>query len=187
MTVDSDALERFLDRQAIQDVVTRYCRAVDRVDMDLLRTCYHPGAILRGRVVPLDFESFTLTREKFTGTLHFVTNHSSQIEGDRAVAETYVLAHHWGEPAEDPAVNFTSGARYVDLFERRGDAGWRIVERYIIRELTTTLSVESPDGAQPTVTGTGEQAPVSRRDGSDLSYLVPSTHGFRALGMPQQP
>jgi hypothetical protein len=181
MTAQTGALARFLDRQAIEDVVTRYCRAIDRVDMDLLRTCYHPGAVLHGRVVPQDFESFTLTREKFAGTLHFITNHSSQIEGDRAVAETYVLAHHWGEPADDPGVNFTSGARYVDLFERRSDTGWRIVERYIIREMTTTLSVQSPDEAQPAAT---QQPPLSRRDEHDVSYLVPRTHGFPALGVP---
>jgi hypothetical protein len=182
VTTDSNALERFLDRQAIQDVVSRYCRAIDRVDMDLLETCYHRGAVLHGRVVPQNFESFTLTREKFAGTLHFISNHSAQIEGDQAVAETYVLAHHWGEPADDPAVNFTSGARYVDLFERRGDIGWRIVERYIIREMTTALSVRRPDEAPPSETG---EVPLSRRDDSDLSYLVPRNHGFPAIGMPQ--
>jgi hypothetical protein len=83
MTTDG-ALERFLDREAIRDVVTRNCRAIDRTDMDLLRTCHHPGAVLHGRVVPQDFESFTFTREKSAVTLHFITNHSSQIEGDRA-------------------------------------------------------------------------------------------------------
>nr|WP_213245328.1 nuclear transport factor 2 family protein [Gordonia pseudamarae] len=41
----NEQLRDLLDRQAICDVVARYCRAIDRRDFDLLRTCYHPGAV----------------------------------------------------------------------------------------------------------------------------------------------
>ncbi len=34
-----------LARQEIHDVVLRYCRGVDRLDLDLVRDCYHPGAL----------------------------------------------------------------------------------------------------------------------------------------------
>jgi ketosteroid isomerase-like protein len=39
-------LQTLLDRQAISDVLISYCRAVDRADLDLLRSCYHPDAKL---------------------------------------------------------------------------------------------------------------------------------------------
>ena len=38
-------VRQLADRQAIHDVVVRYCRAVDRMDRELLLTCYHPDAI----------------------------------------------------------------------------------------------------------------------------------------------
>ena len=38
------ALQRLLDEDAIKKVHLRYCRAIDRRDFDLLRTCYHPDA-----------------------------------------------------------------------------------------------------------------------------------------------
>ena len=34
-----------LDREAIREVLARYCRAADRCDEDLLRTCYHRDAL----------------------------------------------------------------------------------------------------------------------------------------------
>ena len=39
-----EGLQPLLDRQQIEDVLTRYSRAVDRADIDLLKTCYHDDA-----------------------------------------------------------------------------------------------------------------------------------------------
>ena len=33
------------DKQSIREVLTRYCRAVDRMDRDLLISVYHPDAV----------------------------------------------------------------------------------------------------------------------------------------------
>ena len=38
------ALQQLHDRQQIEDVLTRYSRAVDRADIELLKGCYHDGA-----------------------------------------------------------------------------------------------------------------------------------------------
>lgn len=35
------AVRVLLDKQAITEVVLRYCRGVDRLDMALVRSCYH--------------------------------------------------------------------------------------------------------------------------------------------------
>jgi hypothetical protein len=43
--LESPALEALLDKQAIYDVLLRYCRRIDRVDVDLVRSGYHAGAI----------------------------------------------------------------------------------------------------------------------------------------------
>ncbi len=36
-----NALARLLDRQAIEEVLARYCRGVDRCDVDTLASCSH--------------------------------------------------------------------------------------------------------------------------------------------------
>ncbi|RYJ00494.1 MAG: nuclear transport factor 2 family protein, partial [Actinomycetales bacterium] len=88
------------DREEIHDLVLAYCRAVDRLQLDDVRAVYardgidhHTGfdgsadeyvAWLRGLLPHLD------------GTQHLVANHLSEVRGDRAVAETYGQAVHWG-------------------------------------------------------------------------------------------
>ena len=41
----TDELRQLLDRQAIEDVLFRYCRGVDRGDAALIASAYHPDAI----------------------------------------------------------------------------------------------------------------------------------------------
>jgi hypothetical protein len=42
---DDAALRDLLDRAAIREVLYRYCRAADRCDEELMRSCYHPDAL----------------------------------------------------------------------------------------------------------------------------------------------
>ena len=44
-TLDARAVQEMLDRDAIRCVLQRYCRAVDRRDVDLLRSVYHEDAV----------------------------------------------------------------------------------------------------------------------------------------------
>ncbi|WP_408897974.1 nuclear transport factor 2 family protein [Nocardioides sp. R1-1] len=142
------------DRRAIHDTVLRYCRAVDRLDYDAIRAVYADDGVdhhtgfsgpadeyvgwLRGLLPRLD------------GTMHIVGNHLAEVVGDEAVAETYGTAVHWGTPSTDERLNFTSGFRYVDHFVRT-PAGWRIRERFAVREWTRSDAgrLLSPEGAGP--------------------------------------
>ena len=38
-------LETLLAKQEIGDVIYRYARGIDRLDFDLVRSCYHPDAV----------------------------------------------------------------------------------------------------------------------------------------------
>lgn len=119
------------DRREIHELVLRYCRAVDRLDLPGIRAVYaedgvdhHTGfsgsaddyVAWLGRMLP-----------HLAGTSHLVGNHLSEVAGDEGVAETYGTATHWG------AVTFTSGFRYVDHVVRTPE-GWRVRERFAIRE-----------------------------------------------------
>jgi hypothetical protein len=164
------AADPLTDLRAIQDVTLRYCRGVDRLDMELVRSCYHPDGVDHhtGFSGPRDaYVAWVETAlRRFAGTMHIVGNHLCDLDGDRAFAETYGTAHHWGAPADDPRRNFVSGFRYVDRFERRGGV-WRIAERFAVR-------------VGPRAIAPGEwlaregEGPIGRRDRDDPVYAIRS-------------
>lgn len=155
------------DRVAIRELVYRYCRGIDRLDMDLVRSCYHPGALDHHIGFDGPIEEYLAWVEPkvrgFDGTMHLVANQLVELAGSRALSETYGMSVHWGTPADRPSLNFTSGFRYIDLTEKRGGQ-WRILERYACREWTRSdanlfIPREGP-------------GPTGRRDRDDYSYLL---------------
>jgi len=140
--VDERELQRLADRQAIHDLVLRYCRGIDRMDLEAVRACYEPGGLDHHTGFSGDRDAFVAwvgeAIARFDGTMHVVANHLAEPEGDEARAETYGVAYHWGTPSEDPRLNFASAFRYVDRL-RRHDDGWLIQERFAVREWTRAL------------------------------------------------
>ena len=82
----SASCRTLLDRQAIRDVVLRYCRGIDRLDLELVRDCYHPdatdehGTFVGTRDEYVDWVGGVLAR--FTGTMHVVANQLVEVDGD---------------------------------------------------------------------------------------------------------
>lgn len=140
------------DRQEIRDLISTYCRGIDRADYTLVRSVYTDDGVdhhtgFSGSAD--EYVSWVRKRTaKFTGTMHNIGTHLATVSGDTAVAETYGTAHHWGLPYDDPSVNFTSGFRYLDRLRRTTD-GWKIVVRFAVREWTRSdagqiISAEAP-------------------------------------------
>ena len=166
------ALEELVSKQAITELLHRYCRGVDRRDWELLRSCYHPDAhddhaVYRGkRDGLLEFMREFLTA-RCSATKHSVSNILITVTGDAATAESYIHAWHRMLPepgAEDaPATELTVGARNIDRLERR-NGEWRFAKRVLffdwVRE--QTLDGEPFDF--------GPDAIWSRADQSDISY-----------------
>ncbi|ACY99928.1 hypothetical protein Tcur_4401 [Thermomonospora curvata DSM 43183] len=128
------------DRQQIHDVVLRYCRGIDRLDFELVRSAYHPGAIDHHTGFDGTVEEYLAwveprLRARRGGTMHIVANHLVDLYGDEAVSEAYGISVHWGEPADSVRANFTSGVRFVDHMTYR-DGRWAICERWAVREWT---------------------------------------------------
>ena len=154
-------------KQEIHEVVLRYCRGIDRMDLDLVRSCYHSGGIdwhtgFHGTVEEL-IPWLQTKLPRFAGTMHIVGNHQAWVEGDRALSETYGTAVHWGEPSTDRSRNFTSGFRYIDLMTRRAGR-WAISERHAVREWT-----RNDVGTHLGAVGSG---PRGRRDEDDSLYVL---------------
>ena len=127
------AVQGLLDRQAITEVLYRYCRGCDRADEALLRSCFHPGSRhahggFRGSSE--DFCGFALgIIRRALRTKHVLTNVSIELDGDLASSEAHYSAYHRILNRETGLEedNF-SGGRYLDRLERR-EGRWAIVER----------------------------------------------------------
>ncbi|MGE0827861.1 MAG: nuclear transport factor 2 family protein [Hyphomonadaceae bacterium] len=160
-------LQAMFDKQAIYEVVMRYSRAVDRIDMELWRSCFHPDATLlfeglfRGSVDEME-PTVSQFLNSLDGTMHVISNHFIDVRGDVARGETYVNSYHWGTPRDDPQKNFTTGSRYIDRFERRGGE-WRIADRQCLRSF---VRLESGFVTNPPLEGW----PSASRDRTDPVY-----------------
>jgi hypothetical protein len=154
------------DRQAILDCLQRYGRGVDRIDVELIRSAFHPDAVDHHGPVSGSVDDFLahwlpLQPEREVNQ-HHITNHTVELDGDIAHSETYFL--FFGKRYGDP-VMIISGGRYVDRFERR-DGIWRIALRVVISEWQAHA-----DG-EPTLR-LRETLSRGRKDRTDLSYARP--------------
>ena len=139
MTGTPSALDRqlrdLIDKDAIRDVVLRYCRGIDRRDADLIRSAYHHDVTehhgaYRGDSVD-DFVDYAGGRsDLFDRVCHYVTNHLIELDGDVAYSEAYAIALHRSR-IDGVESNTIFGGRYVDTMERR-DGRWAIADRVVV-------------------------------------------------------
>lgn len=156
------------DRMDLHHVLTGYCRAVDRMDVGLLRSGFAPEAqldfsgLFEGPVQ--EFSRWLVDNlGAYAFTVHTLSNVHLHVAGDRAASESYVSALH-GPRLDGSAPPFRSGGRYLDRWERR-DGQWLITARTAI----VVWSEPAPDVTHPTE-GSRYGAPRSRRDLTDPSY-----------------
>ena len=133
--VDSRALAHHLAEAEIRRVLHRYCRGIDRLDMTLVRSCFHPDARddHGDYVGGLDgaIEHFEKALGRFERTMHFLGNILIEPSPSlhQARSEAYLIAmHRLRANARKPARDFWVGLRYVDDFALR-DGEWRIANR----------------------------------------------------------
>jgi 3-phenylpropionate/cinnamic acid dioxygenase small subunit len=131
-------MSRLEDRQAITDVLYRYARAVDRLDLDGVQDCYFPEAIDNhgaycGPVEGL-VEDIRRRHTTIDSSQHYITNVLIEFCGeDAAAVESYCLCYLRQEP-EDGRLGQELAiirCRYVDRFERR-QGHWRIADRTVV-------------------------------------------------------
>jgi hypothetical protein len=131
------ALDLLISRAAIQDLIARYCRAVDRCDIDLLKSVYWPdGRHDHGMFVGSisDFADFSMATVKtMERAMHLVGNCVIDFDDpDHARSETYLVSWH-DVPGALGETHLAAGGRYLDRFERRSGE-WRILERVFVAD-----------------------------------------------------
>lgn len=159
-------LQTLLDEAAIRKLHMRYCRGVDRMDWDLVRSCYHPDATDDHGGYSGGIDGFIAWLQaglpRFERTVHFTGNQLVEVDGDAAWAEHYAICFH-RLPASDQAsaADLVINVRYVDRLERR-DGEWRIAKRTVIDEGQRVHPLGEPWMTAPTA--------EARRDRGDPSY-----------------
>jgi hypothetical protein len=162
-------LEELLSRAEIGDVIKRLARGTDRLDGELIASCYHPDGTddhnaFRGTGAA--FANWVVeTLPYFAATHHFIADPYIRVAGDVAQVDTYCIAHHVSRPGEDGrATDMVLALRYVDRFERR-NGEWRIAKRVCAFDWTYTVPFDPASGYQfaPDFT-------VGTRDRSDITY-----------------
>ena len=127
-------LQQLIDRQEIVDCLLRYTRGVDRLDLDLVRSAFHPHGLDCHGPVTGSAEDFlawwTPLQDDREATQHFVTNQTFEIDGDRAHAETYYLAVM--KYKESDRSQLVAG-RYADEL-KRFEGEWEIAVRVVLPE-----------------------------------------------------
>ena len=114
-----DQLRLLVDKQALQELVLRYSRLVDRKDFDRLAALYHPdgrqdhGAMFAGTAA--DFVAWLKRSMVDIETQHLVANSLFVVDGDTARGEIYTVNfHHF----PNTGMNYVAGGRYLDRYVR---------------------------------------------------------------------
>jgi SnoaL-like protein len=129
------SLAAMADRLAIEDLLTRYCQAIDMRDWALLDTVFVPDAHIdytsSGGVKGKYPEVRAWLAEvlpRFAMSQHLVTNKQIAIDGDAATSHAYFYNPMGSAKPDGSLALFFVGGYYVDRLTRTA-AGWRITER----------------------------------------------------------
>lgn len=166
-----DRLDELLNRQDIYDCIKRVSRAIDRFDKELFVSGFHDDAVIDagafvGEPCRVYAGGAELHEAGQISTLHHLTNHSCEIDGDSAHAETYFF--YAGRNRDGG--NWMAGGRYADRLERR-DGVWRIAFRCTLLE----WSGEMPESEVPLFADVPDVGlnGVSSRSRGDPTYRRP--------------
>jgi hypothetical protein len=140
-----DTADTLADKQAIAEVLSRYCHAVDRIDPELGSKIWHPDATAHYEGIfegtGQDLMAFVFEAHRLTdATSHQLANILIDLDGDQATAESYVHAC-----IRSGGSDIVVRGRYSDALSRR-DGEWRIDDRRYRHDLVQVFPVaEVPD------------------------------------------
>jgi ketosteroid isomerase-like protein len=176
--LDPYSAARVADRMEIQDAIYRWCRGVDRLDFDAIRSVFHPDAeddhgSYKGGVDGL-IEWVRQRHRTIPCSVHKIGQILIEFgSADVAVAESYVetLQHYppgagaslaqltgGSDVAKGQAVDLMGRSRYVDRFERRGGR-WRIARRTLVFDWRGVVEVPARGPLLPADWNLGRRGP----------------------------
>jgi hypothetical protein len=164
-------IQQLLDKQAITEVLYRYCRGLDRMDRAMAAAVWHPGGtadygpMFKGSGAAfLDWVWETHTH--FSAHSHQIANILISVapDGDSAYSEAYVTVTLRVPPTGGRVVDIVDRGRYVDRWSRR-DGRWGIEHRHFVEDFQALYDM-------PLNAATDGSATTGRRNPEDPSYEV---------------
>ena len=169
MTSNNPQLQQLLDREAIRDCIYRFCRGVDRVDEEALRSVYWPDATGRHGAAQGDATSFidsVLKNRKAGGrAIHLIGNILIELRGDVAAVESYFRTTLDGRNAQDKPQETLLAGRYIDRFERR-NGEWRVAARTVVYDWVRHTQL----GSEMNSDSFGARQPAGAHKPADFLY-----------------
>ena len=133
----SFTVEQLSDLECIRQAANRYCRGVDRLDAEEMKSAYWEDATDdHGAFVgnAHDFADFCMVaHRKYRSTGHCIFNHQIELD-DATNARGEIYCVTWLFHEDQDQLDTWYG-RYLDRYEKRGDE-WRISERVCVHEGT---------------------------------------------------
>lgn len=165
--MSSSAFERELrelvEKQKISEVLYLYCRGLDRNDRSILETVFWPDAwedhagLYEGGVEGL-LDHLERTMRDLR-TQHSISNILISFDPDgRARSECQAYTYYQVNRPDGTRTDLVGGARYLDIFEKRGEE-WRIIWRKVVVDYTETFDVPATNSPLGAVTFQSGHAP----------------------------
>ncbi|MBP8926502.1 MAG: nuclear transport factor 2 family protein [Pseudomonadales bacterium] len=150
------------DKAAIRDVLSRYCRGLDRMDKDMVR------GVFAAQCSANYYGIYTGTGHGFIDWVweahrgmethsHQITNVLIELNGDSAVSEAYITVV-LQQQRPSGAVEIQVRSRYLDRWSKR-DGHWLIIEREHVTDTQSEIPLQAIS-----------KSPESRRDRDDASF-----------------
>lgn len=158
-------LQELADRQAISDLIYRYCRSVDRIDPELGYTVWHEDSVAdygenvyqgSGRGV---IDHICSQHRHALAHSHQVSNIIIELDGDFAGSESYVTANI-RMTRDEKLLNISAWCRYLDRWSKR-KGRWGIDKRVTLFDFDEVREVTAMN-----------HPGLDSRDRSDPSYKI---------------
>lgn len=140
MSSRDQAIAELIIMQEIRDITMRYARGMNRLDPELIKSCFHDDAKddhgpLKTLAHEIADQLPQVVRSGFQSTFHLIGNSLIEIQGSRAFHEAYVVAYHRLLPeADGTQKDLLFGGRYLSIHETRGGSPWLIAARTVIHD-----------------------------------------------------
>jgi hypothetical protein len=174
-------------KQAITEVLHRYCRAMDRMDRALALSCWHEGGT--DEHTPLfsglgaDFVDWVFKlHAPMLLTKHVLSNILIEVDGDEAWSESYWTVLLRIE-RDGGVIDVWGGGRYIDHHRCVG-GDWAFVHRRSVHDWDRAMPLEMTMAnfpGPPLVVPAAPDAPIyaAARSTADPSYRALGGHDMR--------
>lgn len=130
-------VQELRDRESIREIIHRYCQAVDRCDLEMLKSCYWEDGyddhgFFAGNAH--EFAEYVIPcLENIDSSMHSITNTRFKFDGDLcACTSQWTVAHRLAH--DQGFTDFIHRGRYLDVWEKR-EGEWKLLHRVIAGDI----------------------------------------------------